>query len=260
MRSPYHCRPENTVARCLAEWYQDPLGQALFREEQRVINGVLANMFGFHLLQCGYLETDALFSESRIQHRVLLLKDTTATSKDYSVRGEPQYLPFSSESLDLVLLHHVLSFEQDPHRILREADRVLIPDGHLVIAGFHPWSLFGLRRAAQGWLGITPWCGRFLPVWRAREWLSVLGLEVIQIHKLFYRPPVGYIKVLDKLTGMEQAGSRVWPFFGGMYVMVARKCVIPLTPVRQRWPLKRRLLPSGAAEPTARTSQRRPHE
>jgi hypothetical protein len=66
--------------------------------------------------------------------------------------------------------------------------------------------------------------------------------------------------VLDKLAGMEKAGSRVWPFFGSVYVIVARKCVIPLTPVRKRWALNKRLLPTGAAEPTARTSHRQRHE
>jgi SAM-dependent methyltransferase len=260
MRSPYHCRPADTIDRCLRNWYQGTLGQLLLQEEQRVLNSVLANLFGYHLLQCGYLETDALFSESRISHRVLLLKDASAAGKHLSVCGEPEYLPFASESLDLVLLHHSLNFEQEPHRILREADRVLIPDGYLVIVGFNPWSMFGLRRALLGWLGYTPWCGRFLPLWRLKEWLSVLGFEVIDTRKMFYRPPISQATIQDKLSFLEQAGNRVWPFFGGVYVLVARKCVIPLTPIRKRWQLKKRLLPTGATEPTTRSSQHNTHD
>jgi SAM-dependent methyltransferase len=73
-------------------------------------------------------------------------------------------LPFPNQSLDLVLLPHTLELARDPHDTLREVERVLVPEGRVVIVGFNPASLWGLRqqrahldrRLGVGLVGLVP--------------------------------------------------------------------------------------------------------
>ena len=87
------------------------------------------------------------------------------------------------------MLAHVLEFEPTPHEALREAQRVLVPEGHVVIAGFNPWSLMGIWRAVLHRSGVTPWSGDFLGLSRLEDWLALLSFDVTQVESLFFRPP-----------------------------------------------------------------------
>ena len=52
--------------------------------------------------------------------------------------------------------------------------------------------------------------------------------------------PVGLMRHLNFL---ERSGGRWWPIFGAAYVLVARKRVSTLTPIRPRWRAGTRLVP-----------------
>jgi SAM-dependent methyltransferase len=54
---------------------------------------------------------------------------------------------------------HALEFHDDPHQILREVERVLIPEGELIITGFNPISIWGLRQRLPNCPGDFPWNG-----------------------------------------------------------------------------------------------------
>ena len=56
-------------------------------------------------------------------------------------------LPFEAQSVDLIVMPHTLEFTSDPHRLLREAERVLMPEGQLIILGFNSLSLWGARQS-----------------------------------------------------------------------------------------------------------------
>jgi SAM-dependent methyltransferase len=75
---------------------------------------------------------------------------------------EPEYLPFADQSLDLVVLPHTLERAEDPHRSLAEVERVLRPEGRVVIVGLNPVSLWGLRQRGGGWRA-GPGCGASSP-------------------------------------------------------------------------------------------------
>ncbi len=252
MRSPYKCRPAHGVSSRLRAWYRRSLGKSLFEEEREQLVRILANLFGYHLLQAGFHDNDEFISSSRIPHRMVLVSDTDGPQQTATLQGTARALPFAAESLDLVLLPHTLEYEEDVHAVIREVDRVLVPEGHLVIVGFNPFSLWGVWRRLIGWLGIIPWCGKFISHWRIGDWMSLMGFDVIEVHKFYYRPPVSQQKILQKLSFMETAGRRVWPFFGAVYILVARKRVTTITPIRPRWSLKKRLIAAGIAGPTTK--------
>ena len=159
----------------------------------------------------------------------------------------------ASTSLDIVVLPHVLEFSEQPHAVLREVERCLIPEGNLVLLGFNPWSLWMLPGVLLGWRGRVPWCGRFRSMTRIRDWLALLGFDVELGRTYFFRPPWQHGRILGRLGFMERVGRRVWPPFGGGYVLVAKKRVVTVTPVRPHWrPRRRNLVAPGLVEPYQR--------
>ena len=127
--------PTNT----LAEWFATPLGAYLLAKERAYLDDVTPDVFGFHALQLGLPQFD-LLRENRITHRMRIDVGDGA-----SVRARAHELPIATQSIDLALLPHLLEFAEEPHALLREIDRVMMPEGRIIILGFNPWSLWGLR-------------------------------------------------------------------------------------------------------------------
>jgi len=152
-----------------------------------------------------------------------------------SVRSDAHHLPFATNSLDLVLLPHILEFDSNPHQILREVERVLVPEGSAVIAGFNPFSLWGLRRVFSGRYGEPPWQGRYLSVPRLRDWFALLGFETRGGAFGCYAPPFSQEKWLKNFDFMESAGDRWWPIGGATYVLQAIKRQHGMRLVTPKW-------------------------
>lgn len=252
LREAYRCEPGGGAWEGLEGWYRDPLGRALLEAERELLDPVLADLFGYHLLQVGRPHQADLLGTSRIRHRLLL--DTRSGLEQEGSRrllARAEALPVASDSIDLLLYPHSLEFSDDPHQALREAERVLIPEGHIVILGFNPTGWFGLNRLLSGWRGRAPWCGRFIGSSRLRDWLSLLGFDTVTLRGAFYRPPLPHPGALQRTAPLE--GLRSGGVFGaGVYLLVAKKRVTTLTPIRPRWRPRRGLLGTGLTEPSAR--------
>jgi SAM-dependent methyltransferase len=243
--------------RGVREWYDTPLGQRLYRSEQEVLDQVLPNLFGFHLLQVGRPVKADLLGASRISHHMVMDDFVPRIPAADYVRdgvfvGQGASLPVAGDCIDVLLLPHTLEFAHHPHEVLREAERVLIPEGHVVILGFNPWSLFGLRRLFTGWRNTSPWCGHFYSTFRIKDWLALLGFDTVLVRHYFFRPPLQNDGIMQRLTALERGGERFWPLLGGGYLVVAKKRVATLTPIKPRWRSSRSLISVSPAEPTAR--------
>ena len=252
----YQCADYGEARRQLREWYRTPLGEALMQREQALIRQLLPGLFGYHLLQLGGDPGCELLSESRISHRMIMLDEVDecpqpATGIEY-LRGRSSQLPIASDTLDAVLLPHRLEYEGEPHQLLREVERMLIPEGHLLITGFNPLSQFGLRRAVQGWQDEAPWSGHFYTSLRLKDWLGLLGFDTVLRRYYFHRPPLHHRSDLTALMRMETLGQRFLRPLGGAYMLVAKKRVTTFTPIRPRWHNPRGLINVGLTEPTAR--------
>ena len=247
-RSAHNCQPDHWAR--LAAWYATPLGQALQASEKACLDGVLAQLFGYHLLQVGRPCTVDLLSASRVSHCMIMdLPPAIPDGRSGELVGLPHALPFAAASLDVVVLPHILEFSPWPHEVLREVERVLIPEGSVVLLGFNPWSSWVSKRLLLGWRKRVPWCGRFRTQARIRDWLSLLGFDIDPASSCFYRPPVAHPGILSRLGWMDGLGRRLWRPFGASYIMVARKRVATLTPVRPRWRPRRKLVAPGLVEP-----------
>jgi SAM-dependent methyltransferase len=150
-----------------------------------------------------------------------------------------------------MVLPHTLDFASDPHQVLREVERVLIPQGKVLLCGFNPWSQWGLWRLLHLRSSSVPWCGHFFSSKRIQDWFSLLGFELEEVVYLHYRPPFSHLPIMQRLAFMEGIGEKIYPKLAGVYVILAVKREVMVTPLRAKWRVKKRVLPT-AVEPTMR--------
>jgi SAM-dependent methyltransferase len=213
----------------LQDWFQTPLGQYLLDKERAYLDDVTPDIFGFHAIQLGMPGVD-LLRENRITHK-LRVAQTGAPD----LRANCDELPIATQSIDLVLLPHVLEFAEEPHAVLREVDRVMMPEGRLVIVGFNPWSLWGLRSALGYSREEPPWNGRFLSLLRVKDWLALLGFDVSAGRLIAYAPPFDSEKLRRRFGFMEPAGDRWWAVGGAVYMLQAIKRVRGMRLITPAW-------------------------
>ncbi len=235
----------------LKRWYQTRLGQRLGEQEQSLVEETLQNLFGYHLMQVGRLNEEDWLSSSRVSHcEVMNFLPEQVTGGCLGFQGLPEQLPIQTDSMDVIVLPHILEFSQKPHDVLREVERVLIPEGHVLLLVFNPFSIWTFWRWALGWRQRVPWCGRSLSTTRIKDWLALLGFDVVSIHGYFYRPPLQQKSVMQRLRFMESAGGRFWPVLGAGNLILAKKRMVTLTPVGPKWSTpKAKIVSPGLVEP-----------
>jgi SAM-dependent methyltransferase len=236
----------------LRRWYGTRAGQCLLHGLDETLEALVGSLFGYHALQMGVIDPSLDFSRhSRIPHWVR--QDIVSPAR---VMADAHQLPWDAESLDLVTLLHVLEFSERPHEVLREVERTLIPEGHVVIVGFNPWSLMGLWQGAQFWREGVPWCGHFYSALRINDWLALLGFDTLRTLHYGFRAPINRLTRHCLESRWERWGRRWWPYFGSVHVILARKRVATLTPIRPRWSKRSALAPGRLTEPTTRNMNR----
>lgn len=244
-------RPQSPFAG-MEEWLRSPIGALVASMECAALKPLLANTFGYYLVQIGIADgLDEALDASRIRHRVRLCSDRSGVAPPDCILGSPMALPIASDSVDAVLLPHTLDFCRDPRAALREVERILIPEGRVILIGFNALSTWGLRRLLWPSRGRAPWCGRFQPLSRVERWLAELGFDIeVQQH---LRPclPLGHL-LGRRCTVLEWLGAHLWPALGPIYVVRAVKRVATLTPLKPRLTAPSALLTARAVRPSTR--------
>jgi len=217
----------------LSDWFATPGGRHVLVWEMAQFDSAVDDVFGFNAVQVGLPQIDFL-RENRIA-----FKAHVGLEPGGSLQAEPWKLPLASQSVDLIVLPHVLEFSPHAHHILREAERVLMPEGSIVIAGFNPLSLWGAKRALTRAINRGsqdyPWCGKFIGVLRLKDWLALLGFELNGGRFGCYVPPFTQARWLERFAFMERAGDRWWPIAGGVYVVRAIKRSVNMRLVMPSW-------------------------
>jgi SAM-dependent methyltransferase len=211
------------------EWFATPLGQYLLQCEVDYLDREIADVFGFNALQLGMPQHDFLRA-SRIP-----LKCRIAPEGGVDLRADFRDLPIATNSIDLLVLPHALEFSARPHQVLREVQRVLMPEGHAVILCFNPWSLWGARRFFTRRRCEFPWRGNFITLPRIKDWLALLELEISASRMGCYLPPCAQERWIQRLQFMEAAGDRWWPIAGGLYFLHVIKRVRGMRVIMPAW-------------------------
>jgi SAM-dependent methyltransferase len=225
--------PPHNIEPSLLEWFATPLGSYVLSADQHYFDENVSDVFGFHALQIG-LAPMPFLRESRIANRHTLDWENKA-----NVIADADALPFFADTLDLVALPHTLEFVLHPQEVLREVQRVLRPEGHVVISGFNPYSLFGMKRYFGREL-LPPWNAAMISLYRIKDWLDLLGFDVIGGALSAYAWPTQNEKWLQRVQWMDSAGDRWWPVAGGTYYLHAVKRVANVRLIRPEWSEKAR--------------------
>ena len=256
----------------LTDWLKTPPGDYMLAWEREQFDQAVSDIFGYHALQLGLPELHALRA-NRMPHQWLAASSLTPSAgvtpatQSSSRPGfqpgaqpaaafatESVALPFAANSLDLLVLPHTLDLSPDPHASLREVERVLVPEGKVVISGLNPASLWGMRqrrahlyqRFGKAEL-FLPEAGEFIGYWRLRDWLRLLSFEVESARFGCYRPAFETEKWLSRFEWMDKAGQRWWPIFGAVYFLVAVKRVRGLRLLEPAWKTRKAVAAAPAA-------------
>jgi SAM-dependent methyltransferase len=236
----------------LRAWCEGGLGKRLVEVEQKELAEELNRIFGFHLVLVDPCCSMDSLRVSRIRHHVCQSCSPGMQHIPVSLLARNDQMPWQTDSIDAFILPHVLEHAENPHQTLRELDRCLVADGHLIFLGFNPWGLWGWRRLFSWRSESVPWNLRFISLARLKDWLSLLGYDIVVSRYYFTRLPWSHTAWTGH-EGMPDGTQRTrWPFLAACYLLVARKRVVTLTPIKPRWRPRRSLVAGGVIEPTQR--------
>lgn len=245
----------------LQQWQGSPLGRALLKQEQEQIDHVINYLFGYHLMQLSIAPQTNLSRNSTINHcfgfSPVVVEDSGDNAEPSSentndadnVRtdnvchenpckgyADPERMPLRSESIDVAVLHHVLDFTENPHHLLRETARVLIPRGYVVIVGFNPWSCFGLCKLFGRLFTSGPlWRHHSLRLGRVIDWLRLLDFEPVEVSHGYFRFPINSQRFISRTQWYERFMKKTKLPLGSFYLILARKDVVAMTPIKPVW-------------------------
>jgi len=245
----------------LQSWYSSALGQELYKEEVNAIKQLLDTCFGYNILQLGQISSENILESTRIKNKTLLNCHINNVNQD-AIVCLLQRLAIKSNRVDVVLLYHCLEFDEYPHEILREVERILVPEGKLFIVSFNPYSMMGIwhyflrikykffntyskkitKKTHNSIKNSLPISKNWISSHRMNDWLTLLGFDSEKVSELFFRPPINNVKVLTKFKFMEKVGKRYWPYFSSIIIYKATKRVSTLTPIKQKWSLPRKVV------------------
>ena len=242
---------QQTLRADIRRWFTTPVGERHLEIQQRVLAQLLPGYFGYHLLQLSP-QSRRLYDQSPVGNQMCM--GNSLEEENPSFWGDGLRLPFENDSIDVLILHHMLDFFEKPQQLLREVERVALPMGYLVILGFNPLSAWGVWRTLARFGGNVPWNAAFLSSGRMMDWLSLLNFHVDRIHYANYDLPISLNRkrpLPDFRGGLSRRFNL--PLCAG-YVIVARKQVSTMTSIRPAWRPVRRLPKLSVVPPVSHST------
>ncbi|WP_299495282.1 class I SAM-dependent methyltransferase [uncultured Shewanella sp.] len=234
------------------KWSELPNGESIRFTVEQALMSWWPRIFGYYLLNLGSLSADMDKAGLSIQNQYSLYDAPTA-----DIMAELTHLPIQNTAVDAVIMNFLLEFNPDPYRLLREIDRVLIAGGYLIIVGFNPISPLFVGKLLSQYQHTLPWSGRFFTPYRVKDWLGVLGYQVVSDERMIHH------HLLSRMTHKKQFWQqrlKSWlPSSGSVYVIVARKLEVPLTPLQVKKAVKQpkwRPATAGRARPASSLSEK----
>lgn len=250
-------RNKSTVIKHCNNWYKSPAGQDSLTQAQALCREMLSEIFGYYAIEIGMLSGGCdLLKDSRIaasfslaspdsDHMAAIqpIASTDAYNRRYDDKPQGHFatiaaneqLPISTDNVDLVLASHIFEMSPNPHQVLREIDRVLVPEGHCILLGFNPYALSNLNKPLSFSRQPKQKNYKMRSVHRVRDWFSLLGFEVLDVNYLGFRPAVKNPKLFNSLKWLDHLGQYAGPLLGSLYIVHAKKQVVAMRPHKKVW-------------------------
>lgn len=247
-----HFKPEYSIA--FKTWLDRPAGKRFVDIESYSANQIVETIYGYDAVILGEENFSSCLDKCIIKNQTILnhnLPNSSHKSVLPVICSRQDKLPIATDAIDLVYLAHCLEFNNNPHEVLREAHRILRPDGHLIIAMFNPISLWGFYRHFAKFYSLAPWRANFMSLAHLKDWLALLGFDIMRVNHFGFCLPVGQCKSAPyQPTFVELYGQKLGLPCGAAYIVEASKRVLPLTPIKPAWALEDKVAVEDAAEPT----------
>ncbi len=246
----------------LYRWFQTPVGKQMLAQELELIELCRQEYKGELMMQMSGCSRMLLGRPSRKCQKVVV-SSHSPRKFDHGLKGyswlvsELDQIPLEDGAVDFLVLHHVLEFSENPHAVLREAARVLAPQGQLIVICFNPYSLFGLRKSLQlTWRREVPWAHHGLSCRRLLDWLHFTSCEPMNVAGGFYGFPLQSARIVNWMAPLDRWLTRWGGWCGGFYVIHASKDV--MTPIDRKANKRRsRRVEFSAAASAVRAGARR---
>ena len=226
----------NQQSELLGQWFKTPLGAALLRAEKRLIMRRLEHCFGDRLLQMSINDELNICAGNRLQHAFTLSPKVATNHAQASCNFEALALP--EDSIDVVVLHHVLEFCADPHQVLREVKRVLIPNGKLFVISINPFSPLAARFTLAVMIGQQHFLRQSIGSHRLHDWLELLEMPTLGWQNGFHQLPINNDKFLSWQSKFADFSQKHSMPMGGVFMLEAVKQIHGMTaikPKRMAW-------------------------
>lgn len=242
LSSPIKVQPLSKTLPDLIEWYNSPSGQVMLSAESQWLNERLNCVFGYHLLSMSTVPRCDLSLRCRINHQFHLAPTEQFADNSASLSTVASYeaLPFADESIDVTLLQHVLEFSESPQQLLKEAARVTIANGYIIVLAFNPASLMGWATRIGAHFRDKPrWCRSSLGVHRMRDWLNFVDCSSASASYFCHNLPINQRANVNRIPASQKFINTERLPFGAVYGLIARKDRHGLTPIKPVWQKKR---------------------
>lgn len=239
------------------QWLNKSLGQLVINTEKELLSSFLSGKYGKHVVLVGVPHQTALIKFLDLPCHSLVTPLVFHHPGELKIIESSFYeLPLASGSVDVVVLPHTLELVDNPRQLLAEACRIIKPEGHLIICGFNPYSLWGLTKFLRRRNSVLP-LFRSLQQGTLKKWLQLSDFELVKQSSALYSPPMENTRFLKKLQFLEWLGNKCHLPCGAVYVLMARAKVVPLTPIRLRWKqsIASMRVPTSIPGPTARNAK-----
>lgn len=199
----------------LQDWFLTaPLGKYILHKERDFYTNNVKNIFGKYSLQIGMDKTNLLLGNKIVNH-YNIPRDINALA---------QFLPIASDSIDLIILSHYLEEHNDYEQIINECNRILAPNGKLIISCLNRYSLINLYKTRAK---LDKYY--FRSVSEIEKVLRNNSLNICGGKFFSYMPPIKSNIRLRKFEIFNKIGDRWFPTFANSFTIIAKKTVISHT-------------------------------
>ena len=211
----------------LFDWYQTPRGKLIKELEADYIQRAITVSCKQTILQIGGLGWENKFIDcSLYKYYTVLDAKCLGCNEARKIQAKSYRLPLKSDSVDMIIVPHLLEFDAYRFQTMREIERVLKPEGILLVLNFNPWSLWVRYLYLWDIQWADSWRGHFITRSRLSDWLKLLNFEVTMTSDFYVHSVVSrqgkFIPNMRSLSAIAYAVKAI----------KRRYNLIPLTPVK----------------------------